>query len=170
MILDLHCRAVHVVVQSTELTPVPWSSCCKPEGIIIQYPDTMTIAEGENVGAAIGLVCVAGAASAVGASVVFFPSLVKRASHRVLAASLGLSAGVMIYVCFVEILFKSVGGFVSAGMGSDKAYTYATLSFFGGVMMMMVRVRERGIVFLVHIDICIYNTEFANLSQTLFHC
>lgn len=97
----------------------------------------MTVAEG-NVGVAIGLVVAAGAATAIGAAVVFFPALVKRASRRVLAASLGLSAGVMIYVSFVEIYAKSLVEFADAGFGDDLSYVYATLSFFGGVLIMKV--------------------------------
>ena len=108
----------------------------------------MSTAEG-NVGAAIGLVCGAGAATAIGAAVVFFPSLVKLASRRVLAGSLGLSAGVMTYVSFVEIFVKSIDGFVASMVTEDMsddeaeekanlAYIYATLSFFGGVVVMLV--------------------------------
>lgn len=97
----------------------------------------MTTAEG-NVGIALALVCGAGAATALGAAVVFFPSLVKLASRRVLAASLGLSAGVMTYVSFVEIFAKSVVGFADSGIDPDLAYIYATLSFFGGVVTMLV--------------------------------
>lgn len=97
----------------------------------------MSAAEG-NVGAALGLVFGAGAATAVGAAVVFFPSLVKLASRRVLAGSLGLSAGVMTYVSFVEIFMKSVGGFIDSGIDEDMSYIYATLSFFGGVLTMML--------------------------------
>ncbi|KAL7532586.1 hypothetical protein ACHAXR_004719 [Thalassiosira sp. AJA248-18] len=97
----------------------------------------MSTAEG-NVGIALALVCGAGAATAIGSSVVFFPSLVKLASRRVLAASLGLSAGVMTYVSFVEIFVKSVDGFVGAGVDPDHAFIYATLSFFGGVIFMLV--------------------------------
>lgn len=97
----------------------------------------MSTAEG-NVWAAFGIVCGAGAATAIGASVVFFPSLVKLASRRVLAASLGLSAGVMTYVSFVEIFAKSVVGFADAGIDPDLGYIYATLSFFGGVFVMLL--------------------------------
>mmetsp|Transcript_25037 Transcript_25037/g.53311 ORF Transcript_25037/g.53311 Transcript_25037/m.53311 type:complete len:385 (-) Transcript_25037:234-1388(-) len=97
----------------------------------------MSTAEG-NVGVALGLVCGAGAATALGASVVFFPSLVKLASRRVLAGSLGLSAGVMTYVSFVEIFVKSVEGFADAGIEPDLGYIYATLSFFGGVIVMLI--------------------------------
>lgn len=109
----------------------------------------MSTAQG-NVGAALGLVCGAGAATAIGSAIVFFPSLVKLASRRVLAGSLGLSAGVMTYVSFVEIFVKSIDGFaeslIKVGMSEDeildaenKAYIYATLSFFGGVLFMKVR-------------------------------
>lgn len=98
----------------------------------------MTIAEG-NVGAAIGLVFAAGAATAVGASVVFFPGLVKCVTRRFLAGSLGFSAGVMIYLSFVEIFFKAVTGFNDAGFSESISFLYSTLSFFGGVLIMKVR-------------------------------
>jgi len=92
-----------------------------------------------NVGAAIGIVCGAGAATGIGSAVVFFPSLVKLASRRVLAGSLGLSAGVMIYVSFVEIFAKSVSEFAMVdGVDEDLGYIYATLSFFGGAAFMMM--------------------------------
>jgi ZIP family zinc transporter len=108
----------------------------------------MSAAEG-NVGVALSLVCGAGAATAIGSSVVFFPSLVKLASRRVLAASLSLSAGVMTYVSFVEIFGKSVIAFAASMINEDMseeeelekmnlAYIYATLSFFGGVLVMLV--------------------------------
>lgn len=97
----------------------------------------MSVAEG-NVGVALALVCGAGAATAVGSSVVFFPSLVKLASRRVLAGSLGLSAGVMIYVSFVEIFVKSVEGFSDVLDDPDLGHIYAALSFFGGVLVMLV--------------------------------
>ena len=94
-------------------------------------------ASSENVGTALGLVAGAGAATGVGAAVVFFPSLVKLASRRVLAGSLGLSAGVMVYVSFVEIFSKSVADFGEV-VDEDLGYIYATLSFFGGVVVMLV--------------------------------
>lgn len=94
--------------------------------------------EAPNVALAFGLVIGAGAATAIGAAVVFFPTLVKLASRRVLAGALGLSAGVMTYVSFVEIFRKSNTSFMNAGHSQDMAYVYATLSFFGGVVSMMV--------------------------------
>lgn len=91
-----------------------------------------------NVGAAFGLVIGAGAATAIGASVVFFPSLVKLASRRVLAGALGISAGVMTYVSFVEIFQKSQDSFLDAGHSEEDAYLYATLCFFGGLVVMIL--------------------------------
>jgi zinc transporter, ZIP family len=64
----------------------------------------MTVNNSPNVGLAFGLVIGAGLATALGAAVVFIPSLVKLASRRVLASALGFSAGVMTYVSFVEIV------------------------------------------------------------------
>eukprot|EP00541_Cyclophora_tenuis_P014704 CAMPEP_0116545978 /NCGR_PEP_ID=MMETSP0397-20121206/2974_1 /TAXON_ID=216820 /ORGANISM="Cyclophora tenuis, Strain ECT3854" /LENGTH=371 /DNA_ID=CAMNT_0004070363 /DNA_START=38 /DNA_END=1153 /DNA_ORIENTATION=- len=91
-----------------------------------------------NVGIAFGLVIGAGLSTALGAAVVFFPSLVKLASRRVLAGALGISAGVMTYVSFVEIFNKSQSSFQDAGFEEDQAYVYATLCFFGGVFAMLL--------------------------------
>lgn len=93
---------------------------------------------GDNVGIALALVCGAGGSTAIGAAVVFFPSIVKLASKRVLAGSLGFSAGVMTYVSFVEIFTKSRTSFEDAGHDEDKAYLYATVCFFAGVVSMLV--------------------------------
>lgn len=91
----------------------------------------------ENVTPALLLVLGAGASTGIGAAVVFFPSLVKLANRRVLAASLGFSAGVMTYVSFVEIFGKSNESFVNAGHEENRAYLYATLCFFCGVLTML---------------------------------
>jgi len=86
---------------------------------------------------AFALVTAAGLSTALGASVVFFPRLVKLASRRVLASSLGLSAGVMIYVSFVEIFFKSQSSFQDAGFSDGKAHICASLCFFCGIFVMI---------------------------------
>jgi hypothetical protein len=93
----------------------------------------------KNVGIAFALVIGAGAATGIGASVVFFPSLVRLASRKTLAGALGLSAGVMTYVSFVEIFQKSARAFTNAGHGQDKASILAGVCFFAGVVFMMVR-------------------------------
>jgi len=106
----------------------------------------MGVVDSENLGIAFGAVIAAGASTAVGAAVVFFPKLVKLASRRVLAASLGFAAGVMTYVSFVEIFQKSIIAFtdhaVDTGFTKDESdsrgYVFATLSFFGGVAIMIV--------------------------------
>jgi len=111
----------------------------------------MGIVDSDNLGIAFGAVIAAGASTAIGAGVVFFPKLVKLASRRVLAASLGFAAGVMTYVSFVEIFQKSVTAFtdhaVEGGYSEDasasRGYVFGTLSFFGGVVVMI------GVDFLV---------------------
>lgn len=91
-----------------------------------------------NVGVAFALVIGAGASTGIGAAVVFFPSLVRLANRRTLAAALGLSAGVMCYVSFVEIFQKAYLSFLDAGHPDNMAYIYATLCFFSGVVIMML--------------------------------
>ena len=99
----------------------------------------MTTHNNENVGIAFALVICAGFSTGLGACVVFFPCLVKLASRKTLASGLGLSAGVMSYVSFVEIFPKAVGSFVDAGHDiEDRAYIYSTLCFFAGVVAMVV--------------------------------
>jgi ZIP family zinc transporter len=55
------------------------------------------------------------------------------ANTKILAGALGVSAGVMLYVSFVEIFaIKAVEGF--AATYGDRGSTYATLCFFGGIV------------------------------------
>ena len=68
----------------------------------------------------------------------YFLSLVKRASKRVLASGLAFSGGLMSYVLFIEIFMKSVSSFEEGGLDKKLAYSYATLSFFGGVIILFV--------------------------------
>ncbi len=96
----------------------------------------------EEIGMAFLVVILAGLSTAIGAIVVFFPRFVKLATRRVLASSLGISAGVMIYVSFVEIFFKSKQSFYDLLTQIDDeerrvglANTYASLSFFLGVII-----------------------------------
>ena len=94
--------------------------------------------DSDNVGIALLLTMGAGAATALGAAVVFIPWAVKYASRKTLAGSLGLSAGVMTYVSFVEILQKSINAFGDGGMSVKESYRYATICFFAGVVFMVV--------------------------------
>lgn len=95
--------------------------------------------DSQNVAIAFALTIGAGLSTALGAAVVFIPSLVRFANRKTLAASLGLSAGVMIYVSFVEIYRKSYNAFMSAGHGKGGSSLYSTLTFFAGVFLMVVR-------------------------------
>jgi ZIP family zinc transporter len=95
----------------------------------------MAEAASQNVGLAFGLVCASGAATAVGAALVLFHGCVELASTRLLAACLGLSAGVMIYVSFGEILIKSQDAFVSSGMTPGAATAAATGCCFAGICL-----------------------------------
>ena len=91
-----------------------------------------------NVGAAMALVILAGGATSIGAAVVFFPSLVNLANSKTLAVSLGLSAGVMIFVSFIEIFGKSQSSFEEAGYEPEHAYSLAMVTFFAGIILMLV--------------------------------
>lgn len=53
---------------------------------------------------------------------------------RLLAYGLAFAGGAMVYVSFVEIYMKSLMAF-SEVLPDKQAYTYATLSFFAGVLM-----------------------------------
>ena len=72
----------------------------------------------------------AGLATGIGSLLAFTAT---PANKKFLSFALGFSAGVMLYVSFVEILQKSIVS-LSAASGSDQGgYLYATLGFFGGV-------------------------------------
>ena len=60
----------------------------------------------ENVWIAFGLTIFAGLATGIGSAIAF---LAKRSNYRFLSISTGFSAGVMLYVSFVEILVKGQG-------------------------------------------------------------
>lgn len=115
--------------------------------------------ESENVGMAFGVVIGAGLATAVGAAVVFIPSLVKLANGRVLAASLGFSAGVMVYVSLIEIFQKSQRSFEEGGFSENASFNLASLSFFGGTVFMLVCIATvdtlfRPYVIKSHLPVC----------------
>jgi ZIP family zinc transporter len=80
----------------------------------------------------------AGLSTGVGSAFVFSPRLIKLASRHFLAGSLGFSAGVMMYVSFVEILVKSKDAFIEDGTSEGNATLFSTLCFFSGIMIMGV--------------------------------
>jgi zinc transporter ZupT len=93
---------------------------------------------GDNTAVAFGLVTMAGLSTCLGAAVVFVPRLAKFATPKFLAGGVAFSAGVMLYVSFVEIFQKAVLSFQDAGHEAKFAYTFASTSFFAGIAFMLV--------------------------------
>ncbi len=84
-----------------------------------------------NVMIAFFLTLLAGLATGIGSAMVLFT---KRTNQKLLAFALGLSAGVMLYVSFVEILPESIVA-LTAFYPDKQATIYAVLSFFVGIGM-----------------------------------
>ena len=88
----------------------------------------------DNVLFAFGLTVLAGLSTAVGSLMVIFS---KKFNPRFLAASLGFSAGVMIYVSLVEIFAKAKSSLTGV-YGDSTGYWYTVLAFFAGVAVIFV--------------------------------
>ncbi len=87
-----------------------------------------------NVLFALGLTVFAGLATGIGSTLAFFS---KKFNPKFLAGSLGFSAGVMIYVSFVEIFVKAKDSLTSS-YGDTKGYWYTTLAFFAGIALITI--------------------------------
>ena len=85
--------------------------------------------ETKDVLFAFGLTVFAGLSTGIGSALAFFA---KSTNTRFLTASLGFSAGVMIYVSMVEIFVKARDA-LSAAVGPTMGYVYTTVAFFGGI-------------------------------------
>lgn len=86
--------------------------------------------EGNNVGIAFAMVCIAGAASMVGFLAVIF---LKRSNTVWLSIGLAFAAGLMIFVSLVEILIEGgIGSFEAAGYSEGESIRYAMLLFYAG--------------------------------------
>ncbi|MDT8391236.1 MAG: zinc transporter ZupT [Lentisphaeria bacterium] len=80
---------------------------------------------------ALGLTAFAGLATGIGSFLAFFA---KRRNGRFLAISTGFSAGVMLYVSFVEIFFKGAESLHKA-YGEVLGNWVNVASFFGGILL-----------------------------------
>jgi ZIP family zinc transporter len=80
---------------------------------------------------AFGLTLFAGLSTGIGSALAFFT---KSTSTRFLSVSLGFSAGVMVYVSFVEILQKAREALIP-GYGEKLAVLYTILAFFAGILL-----------------------------------
>ena len=87
-----------------------------------------------TVGFAFGLTLFAGLATGIGSAIAFFA---KRTNTGFLSLALGFSAGVMIYVSFVEIIFKARTVLVE-DLGNTAGYWVTTAAFFGGILFIAV--------------------------------
>jgi len=84
-----------------------------------------------NVLFAFGLTLFAGLSTGIGSAMAFFA---KHTNTRFLSLSLGFSAGVMIYVSFVEI-FDEARRVLSEEFGDRPGTVYTVLAFFGGMLL-----------------------------------
>ncbi len=89
----------------------------------------------ENFWLALGLTAFAGLSTGIGSAIAFFAG---RTNYRFLSVATGFSAGVMLYVSFVEILPKAVEGLAKSAAGADGAEWWGVASFFGGIVLILV--------------------------------
>ncbi|MDD3739493.1 MAG: zinc transporter ZupT [Lentimicrobiaceae bacterium] len=83
---------------------------------------------------AFSLTLFAGLSTGIGSAIAFFA---KRTNTLFLSVSLGFSAGVMIYISFVELLSDAIST-LSALHGESNGTLYAVLAFFGGILLIMI--------------------------------
>jgi len=88
----------------------------------------------QSVLIAFGLTLIAGLSTGIGS---VFALFAKRTNTKFLAISLGFSAGVMIYVSFVEIFFKAQEALIS-DLGENLGSWVNVLSFFGGMALIAI--------------------------------
>ena len=88
----------------------------------------------QNVWIAFGLTLFAGLSTGIGSALAFF---VKEQSSRFLSVSMGLSAGVMIYVSFVELFPIALDSLINY-YGVTQGNWYCALSFFAGILLIAV--------------------------------
>lgn len=85
--------------------------------------------ENSNFILALSLTIIAGLSTGLGGAIIIFT---KKLSNKFLAASLGFSAGVMIFISLVEIFSEAQGSMVAL-YGEKMGYLYTLLAFFGGM-------------------------------------
>ncbi len=88
----------------------------------------------EHFWLALGLTAFAGLSTGIGSAIAFFA---KRTNYRFLSVATGFSAGVMLYVSFVEILPKAVEE-LSEGRTERAGTWYGVISFFAGMLIILL--------------------------------
>lgn len=84
-----------------------------------------------DVLAALGLTLFAGMATGIGSIIAF---MTKRTNYRFLSVTTGFSAGVMLYVSFVEIFYKGIDA-LTVRYGDYWGHWVNAASFFGGMLL-----------------------------------
>lgn len=87
-----------------------------------------------SIWTAMGLTLFAGLSTGIGGLIVLF---FKKTNSKLLSVSLGFSAGVMIYVSFVELFFDSRKLLIES-LGKTGGSWVNVLSFFGGILLIAV--------------------------------
>ena len=87
--------------------------------------------EQANILLAVGLTIFAGMSTGLGGLIVL---LVNKTNTRLLSISLGFSAGVMIYVSFVELFFESREMLI-ASLGESEGSVLVVVAFFAGILV-----------------------------------
>jgi len=90
--------------------------------------------ESQSVLIAFGLTLLAGLSTGLGSALAFFA---KRTNTKVLSVALGFSAGVMIYVSFVE-MFPTAKDSLVGELGRVTGYWITVLAFFGGIVFIAI--------------------------------
>lgn len=91
----------------------------------------MHFSSGDNVGFAIFLTFLAGISTGIGSLIAYFT---KRTNTSFLAGSLGFSAGVMLYISFIEIIAKSKN-LLAKVYSESVANLLSTIGFFVGIAL-----------------------------------
>ncbi len=83
---------------------------------------------------ALTLTLIAGLSTGIGGAIIF---LTKKFSSKLLAASLGFSAGVMIFISLVELFGEAKGALIPV-YGEKLGFFYTLLAFFGGIAIIAI--------------------------------
>lgn len=88
----------------------------------------------ENILMAFALTLLAGLATGVGSIIALFT---KTTNKRFLSTALGFSAGVMLYISFVE-MFPNAQEYLSESYGAESGMWISICSFFSGIFLIMI--------------------------------
>ena len=105
-----------------------------PRGLKSEFLDMPQRKDGDSlseIAVAFGLTLFAGLATGIGSAIAFFA---KRTNFRFLSISTGFSAGVMLYVSFVEIFFKGSEALTEV-YGDHWGNWINVGAFFGGIIL-----------------------------------